>query len=1192
MTNIFPEVTKMYYTDRVLKKFDTPDNTLPYTLKDIKISHNDYLLEHVYNDAIEKLYKNFLFLIANAEIYKSSSPSASISALHIDNNFGGTFESILNNPTGTAKLSSVHEVFLSKTVNSSENLHFIFGKDNSYIFKTDDFNTTLTTLTGLISGNQIEFNRDFEYTDVVSVDRVDDFLFVLDRGSDTLFKLDIAGLIYKDPAIQRRDLNDKIHPGRYIVKTMGGKGKFSRKNKLNDPRCIKAYGRELYVLDNGNLSIKVFDTNFNYLRDYVDKELFLPQDGDQPVSLTVSRRSNLSTNPKIFVLTKNGKIVTLDTDFKNKQVFTPYNTYSSKLDSVYREQSNFKKIVESKREKNVIYICTNKRIIKFYKTNLNIPIGVFNFNLNESDAENLESINSFDVALLSSAAANDYADYFSVFTSKDKTGETQLSFYIDQTISQRLYHPNFYTNCYILNDIKIKTQELVNSITFNKTTEKLVYNHSAFFENICRKVYSYYDDNRIPTLSTVIDSTFDLPDSFNVDNNFYIGLNEPLITDVINRPLIKLYEQQVDLFNIIKEEYTNSYPPAHIPEVIPSKGTKDKYQTIKFNDIPDSNITHTITSFGFKEYTIVRDTTASKTSFEIYQTLGANSIAEDFKNIINNSTNSTDFITFDNKQTLTFTSGISSITFTVKSNSKFNTGDDKIINTFIINPSANAIIDQTHLQRTLKVTAAPPRYQFRLSFDKIQVLEGETLTVTIHKDDYISTAPEGDSYCYLKLTHLQTDDTDFTTDISDFITSTGKKVDFDFNPEENAKTFSFTLSADPDQDLVEKFQLELLTPSDNAVLGNYKSQSISVGNYVDLNFTVDSTYSNYADFDSLKSVSGINMWDYVKENATYIQSKDINYFNINLTIPSDIVVYSTSVDNGAIYFEPDVNIPFPKGATLNIINQGVISGKGGNGGQGVIYLGGSLYGNQWASTSEFTTNTTTLKEENAYITLVDTTLAPGQSGGPAIKVGGSYFVGGLQITNSGYIYGGSGGGGAGQVVILDSDDNDLILPSISATSGGGGGAGYRPGTSTFSGAGSGGNIYSSLNYAAAPFVQAGNNGTQTTGGAGGDIDLSLAVSYSNPSVSYSYDNLDRHTIMRGASGGGLGLSGQGFDHPGIESYGPDVILEDLSIEINNGTAAAQWAKRYPGGQAGYIVTGGINWSTKESDILSGTFIGR
>ena len=1196
MTNIFPEVTAAYYTDRVLKKFDTPANTLPYTLDDIKISHNDYLLDHVYNDAIEKLYNNFLFLIANAEIYTSTSPSSSINALHINDNYVGSYGHLLVNPGGTKSLSSVQEVFFTKTENGNENLVFVFGKDNSIIFRT---NKDYTTFTGIISSNQIEFNRDFEYKNVVSVDKSGDFLFVLDNGNDTLFKLDIAGLLYNDPAIQRRGLNDNIHPGRYIVKTMGGKGKFSRKNKLNNPKCIKVYGREIYVLDNGNLSIKVFDTNFNYLRDYVDKEIFLTQDGDEPVSLTVTRRSNLSAQPKIFVLTKKGKIITLDTDFKNKEVFTPYKTYSSKLDSIYAEQSNFKKIVESKREKNIIYLCTNKRIIKFYKTNLNIPIGVFDLKLNESDRENLETVNTFDVALLDSVDGQ--SDFFSVFTSLQKDGFTQLSFYLDQTISERLYYPNFYENCFVLRDIKIKTQELVNSITFNKTTEKLVYNHSAFFENLCKKIYSYYDDNRVPTLSTVIDSTFTLPDTFNITNNFYIGLNEPLITDVINRPLTKLYEQQVDLFNLIKENYTNNYPPIHIPEVIPSKSTTKLLQTIKFDDSAEPNISeHSIKSWGYKDYKIIRDTISGATSFDIYQQLTDGAVSTDFINQIN-SGSSIDFISFDNKKTLTFAEGVSSIDFRIKSNSKFYDGTARTVSTLIINPSANAIIDQTNLQRILNVKPTDKKYIFTLSVDKTLVKEGESIVATVRKNNISETeAPDDNSYCYLVLKHNETEDKDFTTSLTEYLT--GKKIDFSYYPtNENEKDFIITLSADNINEAIsESFMLELSAPSVNAQLSTITEnirKRITVGSEVDVVLDADYSLSNANS--STNTVSGINVWELL-DSTGFREQQNTNFLRIKLNIPSGMIVYSPTVENGAIYFEPPSNSAlyggtlFPRGASITINNQGIISGKGGDGGKGIIYTTGHSFYNSTKNDIEITGN----EEGPIYIQVSDVTAASGQNGGPAIKLANTYFQS-LSVNNSGSIYGGGGGGGAGQIKIIDDIDSDTtLLFSASATSGGGGGGGYMPRSDSSSGTGTGGSLFDvSTDPSLAPilgFVTAGSNGTQTAGGTGGTIDLTQLAGLTNNNYTSTH-----YRIMSGGDGGDVGENGDGFDSPGTDrstgsvpaGFEANTIL-DLKLAINAGTADEQWAKRYPGGLAGYIVTGGISWDSEVTDKQSGTFKGR
>ena len=80
MSSIYSEVTATYSRDRVLEKFDTTLNTLPYTLDDIKISHNDLLLANVYNDTITKLYFNYLFLIANAEITTKTSPTTALSS--------------------------------------------------------------------------------------------------------------------------------------------------------------------------------------------------------------------------------------------------------------------------------------------------------------------------------------------------------------------------------------------------------------------------------------------------------------------------------------------------------------------------------------------------------------------------------------------------------------------------------------------------------------------------------------------------------------------------------------------------------------------------------------------------------------------------------------------------------------------------------------------------------------------------------------------------------------------------------------------------------------------------------------------------------------------------------------------------------------------------------------------------------
>lgn len=387
MISIYSEVTASYSRDRVLEKFDTPYNTLPHTYNELRFPHNEYALTNVYNDAITKLYNNYLYLIANAEITTTSSPTTAISSIIIDDSFDATIGSIDASVTGTSSLSTVKEIELIKSPNSDELLVFNYGTENSFIFKTD---TSYTSVNGLVSGNFVEFsktgNRQFVYGDIVS-SRVDgDYLYLLDRGNNLVFKYDITGLLYEDPAIERTGLNDIEHPGRLLVRTLGGRG--DNKNQFKEPNGFSIYDEKIYIIDNGNFSIKVFDTDFNFLQRIIDKDLF----DDNPISITVGKESNVSDDVKVFVLTDNCKIVTYDSNLGNKQEYLPFGEYSSKFDSRYIEQSSFSKILLSESDDNILYVSTNKNIIKFYRTNLNKPISFFSLNFDET---NFEQINGF-----------------------------------------------------------------------------------------------------------------------------------------------------------------------------------------------------------------------------------------------------------------------------------------------------------------------------------------------------------------------------------------------------------------------------------------------------------------------------------------------------------------------------------------------------------------------------------------------------------------------------------------------------------------------------------------------------------------------------------------------------------------------------------------------------------------------------
>ena len=470
-SSVYSEVTSVstygFEQDRVLDKLKVASTSLPYTVDDITISHNDFAISDVYNNSIRKLYSNYLYLIANAELITKSPPtSAAPNYLSINDSMSGLLSAVTTDPkdgTGTNYLSSLQETHITLKNDGTEKfLYFNYSSDESVITETD---VNLTTITTLVSGNEVEFNKTFKFKNVVSVDIVDNLLFVLDKDSNTAFKFDITGLITDDTALKRTGVNDTSNPGRYLLKTIGGEGTSQTKNKLVKPQSLSVYENKIYILDNGHNSLKVFDLDFNFIREVTAPNLFNNSNTGELVSIVVDQYSDTNESVFGYILSSKGKIIEYDVDDNTlSQPQSLFNFYDTRLYTLsgLNESNSFKKIVNSKAVKNILYICNNGKIYKYYKSNLN-------------------QVNS--------------------------NQKVSTYVYEDEHTTTKLYSENLYTNFFTLSDILVLPQEIVNNITFNKTTKKIIYNHYSLFENLNKKVYSFYNTNEgyasVPTLCTV-----------------------------------------------------------------------------------------------------------------------------------------------------------------------------------------------------------------------------------------------------------------------------------------------------------------------------------------------------------------------------------------------------------------------------------------------------------------------------------------------------------------------------------------------------------------------------------------------------------------------------------------------------------------------------------------------------------------
>ena len=1227
-SSVYSEVTSVstygFERDRVLDKLKLAASNLPYTVDDITISHNDFAVSDVYNDSIRKLYRNYLYLIANAELLTKSPPTSAASKfLNISNSMAGVMASVGSDPhyeswtlggSPTHHLSGLQETHISlKTDGTEKFVYFNYSPDTSVISETD---VDLETITTLISGNEVEFNKTFTFKNVVSVDIVDNLLFVLDKGANTAFKFDITGIITDDYALRRTGINDTTNPGRYLLKTIGGEGTSQTKNKLVRPNSLSVYKNRIYILDNGHNSVKVFDLDFNFIQEISSPNLFNNSNTGELVSIVVDQYSDTNESVYGYILSSKGKII--EYDIYNNTLRQPqslFNFYDTRLYTLsgLNENDSFKKIVNSKSVKNILYICNNGKIYKYYKSNLNQYIGVlelakstFNTAIKISGKDYEQQILSFDTTLYNGK------EYIAVTTRVNSSISTEQKVstyvYVDEHVTTKLYSENLYTNYFTLSDILVLPQEIVNNITFNKTTKKLIYNHYSLFENLNKKVYSYYNtasgSAAVPTLCTVNYHQFTKPTSLNDSDNLYIGVNEPLLTDVINRPLKLLYDQQESLFDLIKEEALNNNPPDEISVRLPA--ATESYPNVISVKSNDSS-TVTVSGGSSIPMTITRTNVLSGLpvcTFKYYTVLGT-ATANDIT-----------YIPPTEKSIGTFAKNETEKTIYVESYPFF-TGAGRTFD-FIIEENTNCVVDPDFNTVTTELTARGNLYTISLSGTSLSINEGSTGRVEVKRyvtdssDDGQAIDPEVESSVNIQISPEASDRYTPTVPGSDTKSVVNGKLD-DFPGTGNSQQVSAakisststvfftdmitsvvfdisaidTLAENPIQNL----EIEIQNPSDGSVIDIARQNVLIDQERKTTNLFLSSISATYrADGTSNTLLTCVNIWDALSASVSSTNSTAFstfsatNPFDVNFTINEPLSVFSVSTVSAAIQFLPDHDLVYSSNQ-LNIIvdEDSGLFGKGGAGGHGYM----------WASGSDFTEDETGNDDLSAFEHF-------GEDGGPCIgnQAMGTYFDT-ISVFNSGKVYGGAGGGGGG---VLGVSASTMI--NVSALSGGCGGGGGQGIHNHNAGAGglaavssvevdteADGEVTSEETFTQSSkythiYLQNGADGDATSRGAGGGF--STGGSYPTVTLNIGQVNITHYPAMTGMGGGNLGeAGGSDSDTMPIISNSWDGGAPGTSFA----SICADWAVR-KGGDVGFIISDEVSFSQLLTSGSTGTFKGR
>ena len=577
-TGIDVDATDQFTLDRYLGD----ELILPYTFDEIKIKSNESCIADNINASFFKLYYNFLYLNSQNKVASNNFPTVYSGFIAGTKNTGlsGIGWHLPANPltylrsqlsaygdgttSGSTVLSGLIDGAFTQSLGSkSKSVGFVANSATLIGFHVD----TSTPYAELkLNVKNIEDSTSLPFTNIRGLAlNSDKNLFVLD---DTLVhKFDVTGVLTDNPATSGI--------GRLLIKTMGGLATtLYDKDKFNEPVSLDI-GKDdkVYILDKGHSGYKIYDKDLNWLSTSSKRSDFVRQLQNSPVvDISVDNKTE-----HIYILSKSGTILEYD---KNNFLVETHVIKDGKGDT-----EEFRQLAQSKINDDVMYVLTSNSLFKKFKTKLSKSIGAFRLQSNYitpevstagwgpsgSWARGLTFIEVMDTDDITHDFT--FLGTDSIFPTRNNSddggtdtivkSDVGAIFQFNEKINYKTIARDAYkSNTFSLSSVKIGEDEYVTSWVINKALHKFLYNHLLLKDATFGKFVSQYDDFGrseyvdIEYVTELNDNLFDY--SLNLDN--FIGLNEVVLAETINRPLQKIYDLQGTLLKMCNERYINSFP--------------------------------------------------------------------------------------------------------------------------------------------------------------------------------------------------------------------------------------------------------------------------------------------------------------------------------------------------------------------------------------------------------------------------------------------------------------------------------------------------------------------------------------------------------------------------------------------------------------------------------------------------------
>jgi len=532
------------------------DFELTNNLEQLRFQPSEFINQNSINTKLTKLYENFLDLYNYSFARNSNLPLNYTGFIGVTGNTPTEYLNYTTNlnstytDTGDLGLQDARGFELIGNFNSSSNpltvdtpntfASIYYTTSALHVFINANTPDADSTATFVLSTDRADglFSQPFQnITDITTNDM--DTLYVSDSFHNQIYRL------YIDPVINDKSLGgssfDLLNAGGFKLNTAG-------QSSLSGVNNMYYFNDEIYTWNEGRKSIVVLGDNLARLREYNNNIFTEKQVKDFAVNAVTG---------VLFIVFDDFTILEIDSLFRSTAILhTP--------DVGQLSPGTPTRILFSQNDSNIYYIITDTNVFKFLVySGTDELIGTFNFT-------DLPGVNftgtrkMFDAKIL---AENENRDSLFILN-KDtvKVGDE----YRGRDRLMRFNEPNNLLNVledanfkiYDRKDVVVKEQYF-NNITFNKSLQKLLYNHDNLASNIQFQFNVAYGTEKLLALTGISSLSASVVQEPTYDN--FVGVNEVLTPQVFNRCIEKIYTYQLSIMKHLQFNVTNlKYPYSEI----------------------------------------------------------------------------------------------------------------------------------------------------------------------------------------------------------------------------------------------------------------------------------------------------------------------------------------------------------------------------------------------------------------------------------------------------------------------------------------------------------------------------------------------------------------------------------------------------------------------------------------------------